>query len=50
MTVDISAAQGSLRKRLDHEKRVKANNARAAEFNRAVRVANVRINIQHRRP
>lgn len=47
---NLDTAQKILRERIAHEKKLKANNARAAEFNRAVRLANWRIKVDHKRP
>lgn len=46
----LGRVQASLRERINREKRAKVNRARAAEFDRAVRVANWRINVDGRRP
>lgn len=48
--MSLLTAQKDLRDRVNHEKRVKANRARAEEFNRAVRLANWRISVDRRRP
>lgn len=48
--MSLTSAQTSLRERINQEQRAKANRARAEEFNRAVRLANWRINVDGRRP
>jgi hypothetical protein len=46
----LTLTRERLRERVNGEKRRKANAARAEEFNRMVRVAHWRINVDHRRP